>query len=419
LAKGYDVKIVVPAYENYDTNMNDYEWEGLQVIRYNGYGAEGNKFQMVGIEPNEGLNNFKKLLAREKADVVHFSQLTNSSGISLDHILAAKQAGAKVVYTNHLAEFICRRGDLKYKGIHNCDGYITASKCTACMLHQKGINPAAATALMVADSLATTLVGKKNYKAQLQPATFPGFASRWHIHKIESLINMCDAFVSIAAWSSELMKKNNWFKSNCVTIKTGLFKTVATPAPIGDYDGKRPLKIVYMGRIVPVKGLAVLIKAVTKMNKDAVELHVYGPHGHGAYSSHIDYCRSLANGFDNIVFHTAVDNTEVVNIISRHHLFCLPSTGIEMAPLVIQEAMAAQVPVIGSDLPAIKEWITNDVNGFIFSTGNDEALRQKLQQLVESPLLLASVKKNIQAPAGFSEVTGEYDRLYQSFFSQS
>ncbi|MES2848587.1 MAG: glycosyltransferase [Bacteroidota bacterium] len=419
LEKGYDVKIVVPAYENYDINMNDYELDGLPVIRYNGFGAEGNKLQMTGIEPNEGLSNFKKLLAREQPDIVHFSQLTNSSGVSLDHVLAAKQSGAKVVYTNHLAEFICRRGDLKYKGIKDCDGYITASKCTACMLQKKEMNTVAASALIVADNIATAFTGRKNFKAQLRLATFPGFASRWHINKIESIVNMCDAFVSIAGWNSELMKKNNWFKKNCSTIKTGLFKATTAPEPIAVYDGKRPLKIIYMGRIVPVKGLAVLVKAITKMDKAAVELHVYGPQGHGAYSSHVDYCRSLADGFDNIVFHTSVDNTEVVKIISQHDLFCLPSTGIEMAPLVIQEAMAAQVPVIGSDLPAIKEWVTDGINGFVFPAGDDKALLQKLQQLIESPLLLASIKKNVQQPVSFTEVIDNYDKLYQSFFSES
>ena len=45
-------------------------------------------------------------LAKEKPDIVHFSQLTNSSGVSLDHILAAKQSSAKIVYTNHLAKRI-------------------------------------------------------------------------------------------------------------------------------------------------------------------------------------------------------------------------------------------------------------------------------------------------------------------------
>jgi glycosyltransferase involved in cell wall biosynthesis len=419
LAKGHDIKIVVPAYEDYDINMNDYELDGLPVIRYNGFGAEGNKLQMVGIEPNEGLNNFKQLLAREKPDVVHFSQLTNSSGVSLDHILAAKQSGAKAVYTNHLAEFICRRGNLKYKGITDCDGQITVQKCTACMLHNKGMNALTVSVAMLADSIATKIVGKKNYVRQLKPVTFPGFATRWHINKIESVVNMSDAFVSIAEWSSSLMKKNNWFKNNCVTIKTGLFKINTERKSIAAYDGNRPLKIIYMGRIVPVKGLEVLVRAVTKMDKTKIELHIYGPKGHGVYSTHVDYCRSLAAGFDNIIFHSAVDNSEVVKLISEHDLFCLPSTGIEMAPLVIQEAMAAGVPVIGSDLPAIKEWVTDKLNGFIFPVNDDQILKEKLQQVISNPSLLASLQNNIQTPVSFDEVINNYDKLYQSLFSNN
>lgn len=417
--KGHEVKIVVPAYEDYDINMNDYELDGLPVIRYNGFSAEGKKLQMIGIEPNEGLSNFKELLAREKPDVVHFSQLTNSSGVSIYHLLAAKQSGAKVVYTNHLAEFICMRGNLKYMGIKDCDGNITTLKCSTCMLHKKGLTGFTVSALMFADSIAASIAGRRNYKRQADPVTFPGFATRWHINKIESVVNMSDAFVSIAEWSSNLMKKNNWFKENCITIKTGLFKTTTAPAPITAYDGKRPLKIVYMARIVPVKGLDILIRAITQIDKGLVELHVYGPVGHGAYSTHVEYCRSLSNGFENIIFYDPVDNNEVVKLISQHDIFCLPSIGIEMAPLVIQEAMAAQVPIIGSDLPAIKECITDGVNGFIFPVDNDKVLAEKIQQVITNPLLLASVKRNVQPPAGFIEVVDNYDKLYRSLFAEN
>lgn len=419
LAKGYDVKIVVPAYENYDINMNDYEYDGVQVIRYKGYGAEGNKLQTIGIAPNEGLQNFKSLLANEKPDVVHFSQITNSSGVSLSHILAAKHSGAKVVYTNHLTEFICRRGDLKYKGMQDCTGSITADKCTTCMLHKKGISKVGISTLVLADKLATAMVGNENYKALSRWVTFPGFASRWHIHKITSIVKMSDAFVSIAGWNSERMQQNNWFKPNCVTIKTGLFNNTASPVCDMEYDGRQPLKIIYLGRIVPVKGLEVLVKAVTKIKKEAIELHIYGPKGHGHYVTYIDDCGRLANGFENVFFHPPVANTEVVNLLSQHHLLCLPSTVVEMAPLVIQEAMAAKVPVLGSAQPAIQEWITDGFNGFTFATGDAQALTEKLNEIISTPSLLQKAKNNIQPPVSFSSVIDKYDALYQSLFMKN
>lgn len=416
LQKGYNVKIVVPYYKNYNIETNNYEIDGLPVIRYNGFSSERDKLQMTGVEPNESLINFKKLLVKEKPDLVHFSQLTNSSGVSLDHILAAKQSGAKVVYTNHLAEFICMRQNLRYKGKEDCDGRITPSKCTACMLQKKGINNVAASGLMLADAIATAIVGKTNFKRQLKPVTFPGFAARWHVHKIESVIHISDAFVSIAEWNSELMKKNNWFKRNCFTIKAGLLKAESANELTPLYDGTRPLKIIYVGRIVPGKGLDILVKALTKMDKSVVELSVYGPQEDSTHRSYIDFCRSLADGFENIIFYNAVENNEVIRLISQHDLFCLPSTGIEMAPLVLQEAMAANVPVIGSDLAAIKEWVNDGVNGLIFPLGNSDMLQKKIQQVIETPSLLAYLKTNIQSPANFATVVDGYVKLYQFLF---
>jgi glycosyltransferase involved in cell wall biosynthesis len=417
LQKGFDVKIAVPAYEDYDINMNDYVLDGLQVIRFNGYNAESNKLHMAGVVPNESLAHFKKLLEREKPDVVHFNQLTNSSGISLHHIQTAKECGAKIVYTNHLAEFICLRGDLRYKSTTACDGIVTNKKCTSCMLQKKGMNKTIAAVLTLADSITAMVVGKKNYTRQLMPVTFPGFAARWQISKIESVIMMSDRFVSIAEWSSNLLKKNGWYNTNCITIKTGLFKNIPVQNSSSNYDGKRPLKIIYMGRIVPVKDLAVLIKAVKKIDTGLAELHIYGPKGHLAYSTYIDECRDLATGFHNIIFHTPVDNSEVVRLMKEHDILCLPSRGIEMAPLVIQEAMAAGIPVLGSSLPAIEEWVKDGQNGLIFSISDESSLQAKLMEIINNPALLQSLKDNIKPPQSFETVVDDYARLYRSLFN--
>ena len=58
---------------------------------------------------------FNAFLKSEKPDIVHFHELAGSNGIGINHVLAAKKYGAKVILTFHLAGYTCGTGTLIYK----------------------------------------------------------------------------------------------------------------------------------------------------------------------------------------------------------------------------------------------------------------------------------------------------------------
>ena len=406
---GHEIKVVVPSYSEDDSD--NYSYQGIEVIRYKAYHPKG-RLEFAGIEANESLENFKKIIEEQKPDVIHFSQLTSSSGISLLHIKAAKASRAAVVYTNHLSEFICQRGDLRYMGSEPCDGIVTVSKCTACMLQQKKISKTIVQSIIVIDKFAAALAGEKNFRFQLNPFVFPGFFTRWHIEKIKTLINTVDVFVSISKWSNTLIQKNGWANEKCIFIPTGLLNTkVITNAPLNLYDGRRPLKVIFLGRLVPVKGAAVVIDAVKQLGNNIL-LDLYGPADLESHKDYYENCLHAAQGFDNIKLFPAVENEKVVELLGRYDLLCIPSKGNEMAPLIIQESLKAKVPVIGSDLPAIREWVSDEVNGLIFQTGDAVSLQKKLQQVIDHPELISKFKTKLTSPNDFSDVIKKYEELY-------
>lgn len=412
LKEGLDVKVCIPVFSDEEDDV--YSYDGIDVITYRGI-SYNDRLTLAGIKPNKSLKNFEAVLEREKPDVVHFNQLTNSNGISIAHIESAKRFGAKIVYTNHLTDFICQRDDLMYMGNTACDGIILQKRCTECLLQKAGYNTYTVNAMLALDNVATAIVGKTNYKLQLQPFVFPGFHMRWHLQKIKAVITTADAFVSITDWMQTLIKNNNLLKKNCVTIKTGIDLNTNTPAPVSvdEYNGTRPLKILYLGRVMPLKGTDVLINAVKDIEQSLVELHIYGPRPGGADTAFYDECTAAARGNNNIFFHEAAVNKEVVNLMRLHDVVCLPSKA-EMAPLVIQEAMAAGVPVTGTDIPAIREWITDGKNGYLFPVGNAVALREKIMALVLQPSLLKDFKAQLPSPGSYSEMVQQYISLYNS-----
>ncbi len=65
-------------------------------------------------------------------------------------------------------------------------------------------------------------------------------------------------------------------------------------------------------------------------------------------------------------------------------IFCLP-THREAFGIVYLEAMAYSLPVIGSNLGAIPEFIKEDKNGYLVQPNNVDELTTKLLKLIESP----------------------------------
>jgi glycosyltransferase involved in cell wall biosynthesis len=81
-----------------------------------------------------------------------------------------------------------------------------------------------------------------------------------------------------------------------------------------------------------------------------------------------------------------VENPEAVKIISTARILVLPSRCEGMGRVLI-EAMAAGVPVIGSDVGGIPHMIRHGENGLVFPSGNIGALEQCLRTILSDPAL--------------------------------
>jgi len=93
------------------------------------------------------------------------------------------------------------------------------------------------------------------------------------------------------------------------------------------------------------------------------------------------------------------------------NVLMLTSRWGESFPNVILEAMSCGVPVVATDVSAVKEIITNGVDGFIVDIGDSEALAMNTNRLLDDPVLLDRVVKN-----GLKKVQSfNYERMISSF----
>jgi glycosyltransferase involved in cell wall biosynthesis len=66
----------------------------------------------------------------------------------------------------------------------------------------------------------------------------------------------------------------------------------------------------------------------------------------------------------------------------------VPSIWYENAPLTIQEAFLAKVPVITADLGGMRELIHDGVNGLLFRPRDVRDLHSKIQVMLQQPALI-------------------------------
>jgi glycosyltransferase involved in cell wall biosynthesis len=71
-------------------------------------------------------------------------------------------------------------------------------------------------------------------------------------------------------------------------------------------------------------------------------------------------------------------------------IFAFPSE-IDQAPNAVLEAMAAGLPVVAVATAAVPEMVRHGETGFVVASGDDDALRDALELLIDDPALRASM----------------------------
>lgn len=166
------------------------------------------------------------------------------------------------------------------------------------------------------------------------------------------------------------------------------FVTVASVPPAETASAGRGAAgdpyILLVGAPWYLKGADLLVTAVKALAKDypRVRLRLLG---HYPDRAGLD---ALIDGDERIEVLKAVLNPEALKLIAGAYVLALPSR-CEGLPRVLIEAMAAGVPVVGSDVGGIPHIVRDGENGFVFPTGDARALEERLRTLLADPELAA------------------------------
>lgn len=151
-----------------------------------------------------------------------------------------------------------------------------------------------------------------------------------------------------------------------------------------------PARVVYIGQLYPWKGVDVLVEAMRDL--EDVELVIVGglpP------EPDLDRLRKLASDrsvADRVTFRGFVPPPGLAEERARADVFAVPlldSTTARLftSPLKLFEAMASRRPIVASDLPSIREVLTDGANALLVPPGDPRALAAAIRRLASDPSL--------------------------------
>lgn len=135
--------------------------------------------------------------------------------------------------------------------------------------------------------------------------------------------------------------------------------------------------ILFLGRLVPEKGLRYLIEAFRQVDTDKKLVIAGGASDTDSFAREL---RTMAEGDDRILFTGFVQGQLLEELYSNAYLYTLPSD-LEGMPLSLLEAMSYGNCCLVSDIPECADVVAD--KGFVFRRSDTAALREKLQALCD------------------------------------
>lgn len=173
-------------------------------------------------------------------------------------------------------------------------------------------------------------------------------------------------------------------------------------APEGGRPGDGPLRVLTVGRLDNMKGVAILVEAVGELRRRgvAVALTVVGD---GPQREHLQRLAERNAASADITWAGPVGQDTIRDHYHAADVFCLPSFA-EGIPVVLMEAMSTGLPVVANAITGIPELVEDGVSGLLIRPGRTDLLVDALQRLAADADLRSRMGR-----AGREKVSSEFE----------
>lgn len=165
--------------------------------------------------------------------------------------------------------------------------------------------------------------------------------------------------------------------------------------------------LLFVGNVSLQKGFPSLIQAFNLLNLPEVKLHVAGIYS----KSFIRYLKKRSLSFDNVIFHGPTSTEKLNDLYNKCDVLVLPSFQDGWG-MVVNEAMAhGCIPVVASGAGA-SDQIENEVNGFIFESGNISQLAHFILKAMGNSEMRERIRNLSNNLLNFNSNWDDFTRIY-------
>ncbi len=178
--------------------------------------------------------------------------------------------------------------------------------------------------------------------------------------------------------------------------------------------GEDEKMVLYVGRIVYHKGLEHLVESASYLDHDVK--YVLG--GTGDFRPVLEDIVKRNDLQGRVIFPGRIPNSELPKYYAAADVFVLPSVSrLEAFGIVALEAMASATPVVVSDIPGVREVITEGEHGLLSEPLNPANLAGKIRTIIRNPDMAERMGKNgrkrIEENLTWAIVAEQIERVYQ------
>ena len=349
-SSGHDPIVAAPGPEN-----SSYTHGGLRVLRFAVSLKPASVRELYGDGDAVASGAFARILDVERPDAVHLHAFTR--GASLRLVRESKRRDIPVIFSYHTPTVSCQRGALLRGGSEVCDGTLDLHTCARCALHGHGMPKPVSAAVGTLPPAFGRMLGKivdRSVSGGLWTALRMTELVELRHASFRNLMREADHIIALCQWVKDLLFRNGVPEGKVTVSRQGVCRNARRLAISRAASG--PLRIAFLGRLDAAKGVHILIEALRAIPDAEVLLDIYGVAQGTAGSAYRDRMLKLAYRDSRITFCDPLSNDEVVERLQDYDALAVPSQWLETGPIVVLEAFAAGIPVIGSDLGGIANW---------------------------------------------------------------
>ncbi len=327
---------------------------------------------------------FRDVLREEAPDIVHIQHLHYHSA---NYVTIARLRGIPVVHTLHDFMHICPRdGQLRRADGEVCRQPVPA-KCRDCIAHhalEEHSTPLLPRALHPGvDGLLPSDIALivRRRRMQVQGDDPRALAVAERLDYLRSVLRDVSLFIAPSRFLADSMVESGLVPADRIIVSDNGYDL----APWREHRriAGEGLRVSYIGTIAEHKGVHVLLEAMNAIPDAGITCRVYGD-----LSAFVDYSARLnaLNASARALLMGPLPPERVQDALARTDLLVVPSLWPENSPLTVHEAALAGVPVLGSRIGGIAEYVQEGVTGLLFAPGNANELRHWIHEFAAKGL---------------------------------